>query len=214
MNPTQYIIEKSGMQPYKEGDYLAFNSGGIECEVGEFLYGLVRVTKPKCLLETGTHKGISSSYIGLALKENNQNGQLFTIEFDSQHWQDAENLFVTLGLIPNVTQGRKKVENFDLSDWNIDILFLDTEPDQRFAELVRFFPNVKPGGYILIHDLHNHLSQELIPDAKFPYWPFGKLPEEIKNWLKDDQLRLFHFPTPRGLSCFYKPRENDYRWYK
>ena len=46
-----------------------FNTGGIECEVGELLYGLVRALKPKHILETGTYHGLSSTYMALGLKE-------------------------------------------------------------------------------------------------------------------------------------------------
>ena len=36
-------------------DYQAYNSGGVEVEVGELLYSFVRVLKPKRVFETGTH---------------------------------------------------------------------------------------------------------------------------------------------------------------
>ena len=44
-------------------EYTCFNYGGVETEVGEFLYGLVRMLKPRNVFETGTHHGVSSSYI-------------------------------------------------------------------------------------------------------------------------------------------------------
>ena len=50
--------------------YSAFNSGGVENEVGEFLYSLIRMIKPDNVLETGTHLGVGASYMGFALKDN------------------------------------------------------------------------------------------------------------------------------------------------
>ena len=67
------------------------------------------------------------------------------------------------------------------------------------------------GGFVFIHDLHRHMSQE--PHEKFFGWPFGELPKQVKDWVKDGELRPFHFPTPRGLTGFYKASEGDYNWH-
>jgi len=39
-------------------------------EEGELLYAVVRSIKPSVCVETGTHKGLSASYIAQALKDN------------------------------------------------------------------------------------------------------------------------------------------------
>lgn len=49
--------------------YTMITSGGVEIEVGEFLAALVRMVKPNYILETGTHYGLSSSFMGLALSK-------------------------------------------------------------------------------------------------------------------------------------------------
>jgi hypothetical protein len=52
-----------------------------------------------------------------------------------------------------------------------------------------------------------------IPNEEHGFaWPYGKLPPEIIKLVKEDKLRPFHFPTPRGLTGFYKTREDDYKW--
>ena len=56
-----------------------FNSGGVEVEVAELLYSLVRSIKPNRIVETGTHLGISSLYMALAARENNK-GKVITYE--------------------------------------------------------------------------------------------------------------------------------------
>ena len=43
-------------------------------------------------------------------------------------------------------------------------------------------------------------------------WPFGEIPQSIKNLVKEGLVRPFHFPTPRGLTGFYKVSQGDYKW--
>lgn len=82
------------------------------------------------------------------------------------------------------------------------------------AQLVKFFPHVKEGGYIGIHDLPNTLCQGNVnPDhPEMKSYPYGDLPEQIVEWLKTDKLRMIHFPSPRGLTFLYKTKESDYKW--
>lgn len=80
-------------------EFKMYNTGGVEQEVGEFLYGLVRILKPNHVLETGTHKGIASSYMGSALKENTK-GKLTTVEYEQTHYTEANLLFAKLELTP------------------------------------------------------------------------------------------------------------------
>ena len=42
------------------------------------------------------------------------------------------------------------------------------------------------------------------------YEPFGKMPEQINEWIRDDKLRVFNLPTPRGLAGFYEVAGDDY----
>ncbi len=50
------------------------------------------------------------------------------------------------------------------------------------------------------------------PDhPEFKDWPFGTVLPEMKQWIKEDKLRPFSFPSPRGLVGFYKTKPDDYR---
>lgn len=42
-------------------------------------------------------------------------------------------------------------------------------------------------------------------------YPFGDIPAGMMELLKTGQLIKVHFPTPRGLVFFYKPKEDDYK---
>src|SRR3990167_7989976 len=100
---TDYICSKTNrisIEPeITPGDhgFKMFNSAGTEVEISEFLYSLVRILKPKLVLETGTHKGISSTYIGQALRDNNRGGKLITCEIFQENINDAKALWPDVG---------------------------------------------------------------------------------------------------------------------
>lgn len=189
--------------------YTAFNSGGIEDEVGEFLYGLIRMVKPDYVLETGTHLGVGASYMGLALKDNFK-GLLETYEFIPEIHAQAKERITKMGLDEYVKCTLLDVANLPVQH-NYQIVLLDTEPQTRFAEFLKFYPHVDEGGYIFIHDLGRGLQQVEIPGLGFG-WPFGKLPDEMNTLMKEGKIRPFYFTTPRGISGFYKTHPLDYKY--
>jgi len=222
MNVTQKLMEiDKTLTLHNEGawdkplkknkpGFTSFNDAGVETETGEFLYSMIRMLKPKHVLETGTHWGIGASYMGQALKENNE-GQLDTIEFLPEIHRRAIMRMIKLELMHQVTCHLNDARGFDTEGKIYDFILLDTEPQTRFEELIKYFDCLKPGGYIFIHDLHRHMHQ--IPNEEHGFaWPFGEIPEQIKSWVKDGELRPMHFSTPRGFTGFYKPSPSDYKW--
>lgn len=218
MSITQTLIELDPtLGIHNEGEwsntispYSAFNSGGVECEVGEFLYAFLRMTKPGCVLETGTHYGIGASYMGMALKEN-KGGHLDTIEFLQPIYDVAKERIRKLGLDEYVTCHFGDVKDFEPKMKKYQFILLDTEPDIRFGEFLKFYPYLDEGGYMFIHDLGRGLGQVQSPNLPFA-WPFGVLPDGMVQLMKDHKIRPFHFSTPRGLSGFYKVHEGDYKY--
>lgn len=192
-------------------EYKMFNTGGVEVEVGEFLYGLVRMLKPNNVFETGTHLGISSSYIARALKDNKK-GLLTTVEISKEFINASEQRWRSLNLDSHVVCDKSKSLEYQLV-YDCELMFLDSEPEFRFKELVKFWDKLVPGGLAIIHDLHRHLGQEPNFDHGFG-WPFGELHPIIKKMLGEDKLRVMSFPTPRGISMFYKVHPKDYKWNK
>lgn len=216
---TDYFIDKSNglikqVPEYRDEGlgYTAFNDGSTECEVGEFLYGLVKILKPRYILETGTYKGISSSYMAQGLKENNT-GFIDTLEIDEGLIQTSKQLWNALELTKWINSMREDCQKFQ-PQHNYELMFLDSEPYYRYGELKRFFPYLTEGGYAFIHDCPLSLCQgNFNPDhPEFRSWPFGDLPEEIKQWVKEGKLRPMHFPNPRGMVGFYKVRKDEYIW--
>ncbi len=212
---TNEITTKLGIKTLPEAQNPKrdmFDTGGIEAQVGEFLYGLVRMMRPQYVIETGTYSGISAMYMALGLRDN-KFGYLDTIEYEESHYKRAKERFIKLELQNIIIQHH--CSSFDyIFHHNYDLMFLDTEPSSRFKELVQYFPRLNPGGRIFIHDAPRDLTQGNVnPDhPEFKSWPFGDLPQEIINWVKDRELVPWHFGTPRGFVGFYKPREDDYKW--
>ena len=219
MNVTEYLFSlANGMiTPHTEvrddgkGYHMA-DDGGVELEVGEFLYGLTKILKPSRILTTGIYTGISDMYIAQALKENGF-GKSTAVEFEPTHYLRAIELWKMVQVIDYIEPTLMSTSDFQPTG-EYQIMFLDTEPNLRFGELKRFFSFLSKGGYVGIHDTPRSLAQGNInsdhPEIKS--WPFGDLPEEIKQWVKEDKLRPMHFPNPRGMTFFYKPMEEDYKW--
>ena len=196
-----------------------FNDGGVECEVGELLYGFVRVLKPSYVLETGTHKGIASSYIGMALKENRKDrtngliGLLETLEIEATHIETSKELWKKLGVNDIIIPYRTASLDYD-PPHRFGMILLDTELNLRLHELVKFYKALEPGGYVFVHDMPPTLCKNNVSTdhPEIVNYPVGKFPPEFDEFLLTDKLRLIHFPSPRGLICFYKPKDNDYKW--
>src|SRR5437870_1468065 len=96
---TEQLVESSNgilkIEPEvsdPNGPYSCFDSGATEVEVSEFLWGLVRLLKPKQILETGCYTGVSSLFMAQALKDNGFGG-LVTLEIENTHKLRAENLW-------------------------------------------------------------------------------------------------------------------------
>lgn len=212
---TDYLISKSNgmLNPMQEvadntGVYSMFDDGGVEVEVGEFLYGFVRMLKPLRVLTTGIYTGISDMYIAKALVDNKR-GRSTALEFEKFHLERAKKLWDNVGVDSVIESILTPSLKYEPSE-KFQMMFLDTEPQIRFQELIKFYPYLEEGGYVFIHDLNGHMSQH--PNEQFFGWPFGTLPKEIINLVQNDAVRPFHFATPRGFTAFYKPRPTDFKW--
>ncbi len=215
MNFTEKLAKalQTELEP-SDKTYLCFNTGGVEVEVGEFLYGLVRMIKPALVLETGTHKGISAAYMAAAMQENTKQGgigKLFTIEFLEPNYLESKELFEKMGVASYVKQILIDAMKYEHNGANFDLIFLDTEPQTRFAELEKFYPLLNDGGFIMIHDLHPHMHQIENEEHGFA-WPYGRIPQGMAELVTGGKLIPFHFRTPRGFTLFYKPGAEDYQF--
>lgn len=205
------IIEHLPEVADNTGRYHMADDGGVEAEVGEFLYGMVRIIQPEQVLTTGVYSGISDMYIARALKDNGH-GSSTAIEYEEHHITRAKELWAKVGVADKITVHHGSSLDYQ-TDRQFDFIFLDTEPSIRFQELVKFYNNLKPGGYFGIHDLPRTLCQgNFNPDhPEIKSYPYGDVPEAMRTLIKEDKLRPFHFQTPRGITFFYKVAPEDYK---
>ena len=215
---TDFIIEKARellkVEPEPSNShYSMFNTGSVEIEVGEFLYSLVRMQKPDNILETGTHKGISTLYMALALKDN-EKGIIETVEFDPQWSEATKLLWKTFEVEQCISSNCQKSMEFEPKT-NYDLVLLDTEPHIRFDELVRFYPSVNSGGIIIIHDLDAKLSINFDAMVNNTYhWPFGDFRTRFGSLILKSELTVINIGTPRGITLMQKfnPDSSVYKY--
>jgi predicted O-methyltransferase YrrM len=183
--------------------YQMFSTGSVEIEVAEFLYSLVRLIKPDKIVETGTHFVVSSAYMAAGMRENGHIGGGFvTLEVIDEYKIHAEKLWGDLDLCKYVKCKLIASQRYDTQD--IDLLFLDSEPQFRFDEFVKFWPSVKPSGFILIHDLHPHLGHTGIAHHGQMDWPYGDFRLKLASYIKSHDVQVISFPSPRGFTMFQK----------
>ena len=161
----------------------AYDYDSTEREVTELVAALVRATKPRLALETGTSHGYTAEAIGRALLANGR-GRLVTLERDPALAALARTRCRDLPV---------EVLACDASSWtpvpgeSIDFAWLDSHIIQRVHELVRLRPHFSPGAIVGIHDTGpQHPVHELIGKFQLPF----------------PRIRL---RTPRGVTFLEMP---------
>lgn len=205
---TDYIFNKLGIPILPEfldqtGLYHMADDGGVECEIGEFLYGLVRMMKPNNILETGLYSAISAIYMAQAVKDNGI-GHIDDIEWEEFHIRRSKERLIKMDLNKLISIHHISSLNF-VPNVQYELMNLDSEPQLRYKELDKFWQYLKPGGIIVIHDL----SWDMGTGNKA--WEGLEL---IKDKIKNHELTVIHFVTPRGLTLMrktnYGPDRPDY----
>lgn len=207
---TKYILSKTKhLQAEPEfhqhcPGFSMFNTGSVEVEIAEFLYSLVRVLKPANILETGTHLGVSTLYMALALREN-EKGLIYTYEIIPQLLERAEQLWSDFkGLNRYISPLLESSLTTNYFPKEIDFLFLDSEPGYRFDELNRFWPYLKVGGMVVIHDLDKTLGHHGQTHHGQYDWPYGYYRDKIGPLLDSKELVIMNPLTPRGITIGQK----------
>ena len=141
----------------------------------------------------------------------NGNGHILTLDIDQFHINEAQELWNKLNLQSYISPLLKSSLEFEPKDM-YQFIFLDSEPSLRLKELIRFYPNLLPGGFVLIHDMPPDQCRGNVntdhPD--FPNWPIGEIPKEFDEMIKTRKLIPSYFPDARSLAIFYKPTERDF----
>lgn len=137
----------------------AFES--TEVEYLDLIYALVRTAKPNLLLETGSHHGISSACMALALKENEADGAprglVVSIENSASNIEKATALAEKCDVCSYIRFIEAHAATYlavDDSLAKFDIVFLDSTRTERVREfqILKERNRLSLGALIAFHD--------------------------------------------------------------
>jgi predicted O-methyltransferase YrrM len=129
-----------------ERGYRAWDDMGVEAEVAEYLYGLVRMLKPELVVESGTGSGYAAFALATALQANGH-GRLVTYEPLGSYQQIAAARLA--GLPAEVLPGYA----CDVCHLEPDLLFIDSWGGERQRDLDHWLPKQHR---VLVHDAHDY----------------------------------------------------------
>lgn len=131
-------------------------------------YNLVRRFKPRIIVELGTHVGFSALAMGLGLKDNGDDGQLFAVDTwqgDEHAGRYGESVHETfqkrideLGLRETITPMRMLFDEArEQVPTPIDLLHIDGLHTLEAVthDFETYGPLVRPGGLVLFHDIRS-----------------------------------------------------------
>lgn len=176
--------------PAEKADLFTSNdSCSTELEYLEFLYALVRVTKPLEVLETGTYAGFGTRNIVAALHENAR-GHLWTVDEHDRGVTTEHNDRVTF------VQGDSLGCIRAMTDRRFDLMFFDSDLPLRVAEMMACVETgiVNEGATFVFHDtsrLRTLTDGKPDPDAA----TFWRNFEDVRYMLGD----VLELPLSRGM---------------
>lgn len=159
-----------------------YDSMTAEVEVLELLRTLTTTLKPQLILETGAFLGVSTLWFAEGLKSNGS-GRILSCEFDPVVYSKAQERIAASGLAAYI-ELRNQSSLEMISPGPIDLLYVDSDPDIREAEVRRFLPHVRANGLVLMHDSSTHLKTVRAAAHKLE---------------AEGLLSCLFLPTPRGL---------------
>lgn len=131
---------------------------GVEVETGELLYALVRRLDPKVIVETGTHRGYSTAWLALGLKDAGRkpgDAWLYTVDDTMYDGEAIPKLWAKLGIESYITRVIMDSRSFVPPVVPIDLVFFDSNHDTGFliAEWLHYRPTLRPGALAVFHDM-------------------------------------------------------------
>lgn len=131
----------------KRGEYTVWEGDlgkmAVTLEDADFLYALVRVTKPRRILELGTGLGVSTRFLVEALIENDGDYDLLTVEPDETVARAAAANLADL----NVGMLTKPPS----PDYVPDLVFVDSGWQTRQADIKKWLTG-SYRGLVVVHD--------------------------------------------------------------
>ena len=161
-----------------------------EVEVIEFLYSLVRLVKPKLIVETGPLLGYSTVAM-MAAQDENGFGKIKTIEINASLVVATKKCAEDCGLDLNNIEiyNGSSLDVLPTIEGPIDLFFSDSDLTIRGDEIEICLPKMSLTGIIAVHDTSpNHLYPR----------------QYLNKKLEEGVLDRIHFPSSRGFSLAKK----------
>jgi len=174
-----------------DGKWSARDEQSSEDEVNEFLGALVRLIKPKFVVETGCYLGDGTLAIANALRANGF-GTILTCDIDPTRVAAVDRRIQEQGLENYATVIlRNGKELIEACGSQIDFAFIDSSPlgQDRADEINALLPFLSRVQMFALHDTAPQHEQITAVAGYFASRP---------------ELSSVYFNTPRGLSLFMK----------
>lgn len=176
----------------------------ISPQQGELLRSIILNNNPQTVVEIGTFMGVSTIWSGSALKDLNNNGQLFSIDlFNDILPCKGQRTRCLINPYDKIKENIKKcgIENHtrlikgdskkigekwsEISKSKIDILFIDGDHTIKgcFDDFKSFLPYISTNGLIILHDIY--------PDKCGCYGPRFLL----DNISRDNKVQILEIET-------------------
>lgn len=161
-----------------------------ENEVSEFIGALIRLIKPKTVVETGCYLGDTTGAIASAMLINNiSEQQFFACDIDLERVESVQRRIMGLHSFGSTLT----IKGIDLIKHlgTIDFALIDSSPDarDRYEEIVELVKHLRPGGMFAVHDTAPH------------HRSMAEMVEKVKLLGGFEKIQ---FNTPRGLTLFKK----------
>jgi predicted O-methyltransferase YrrM len=175
-----------------------------------YLYSIIKMMKPKTVLELGTGLGISTLWAAIALEEN-KNGTIHTIDdgsdwsnfkvqkfFFENYYRDSyheyiSNLISTFQFNDVIHFHHEKINEASEFD-NLDIIFSDYShsPYSVINLIAKFLPKMKEDSYIFIDSASTYYSSFHTLEAIVDNFNRGKIPKTLFELISPDDLEKFY----------------------
>ncbi|MEP4037714.1 class I SAM-dependent methyltransferase [Pseudophaeobacter sp.] len=171
----------------------AMHMGAVDGHDIRFIASLLQEAQPTNLVEVGCASGLSTGALVMMLKELGNTAKLNSFDIATQFYADSSK---ELGyLLKQVEQGEKveaaiypKTTSLDvasvLESKQIDFCFIDANHSQPWPiiDTLAILPHMKPGSYIVHHDLKMYHDPRKDEFATGPKTVLDQTPNDLCVW--------------------------------
>lgn len=167
-----------------------------------YLYGLIKMTKPRVVVELGTGHGATAFLAAQACKENNQ-GQIISLDDGSQWPEDFDyGLFISQKInefqLNPYLDFRKTELNLttlkqisDLQEVNIIFNDINAQPRYFFSILTWLLPRINQEAYFFIDRGATFWPNYCAIELTLEKLNLGKIPKSLLEFVSAEDRKLF-----------------------